>query len=52
MAWQPAFSSASLEGYTALMDGCALKLCDVLQVRGGRRRAAPRIDVCVHKSVC
>jgi cytochrome P450 len=30
-AWQPAFSSTSLEGYTGLMDACATKLCGVLE---------------------
>lgn len=31
MAWQPAFSSTSLEGYSTLMDGCAVKLCNLLE---------------------
>lgn len=37
-AWLPAFSSASLEGYASLMDGCALRLRDRLLAVAGKGR--------------
>jgi cytochrome P450 len=37
LAWQPAFQSGSLEGYTDLMDECAATLAQVRARRGGGR---------------
>lgn len=34
LAWQPAFQSGSLEGYTDLMDDCAAQLAQVRDMRG------------------
>jgi hypothetical protein len=34
MAWQPAFQSGSLEGYTDLMDDCATQLAQVRHATG------------------
>lgn len=34
MAWQPAFQSGSLEGYTDLMDDCATQLAQYLHKKG------------------
>lgn len=35
LAWQPSFQSGSLEGYTDLMDQCAVTLAEVREGRGG-----------------
>lgn len=34
LAWQPSFQSGSLEGYTNLMDQCAVTLAEVRERRG------------------
>lgn len=41
-AWTPAFQSSSLERYSALMDDCALKLCDAI---GGKARRGEVVDL-------
>lgn len=39
LAWQPAFQSGSLERYSSLMDGCALRLCETLREAAAEGRA-------------
>lgn len=49
LAWQPAFQSGSLEGYTDLMDDCATQLA---QVRGGVGGWRLCISVGLHANRC